>query len=1622
MKDALQMLGKVVVRVFHRHAHSFSKRLFSVPAIVILSLIIVVFSFQPQAGRPWADSFFTLPSLAAPNLQINYQGKLTDASNVAVADGNYIMQFRLYTSATGATTTNIWEEIRTATGDKATVASGLFSIMLGSTTALTSVNFNQTLYLGVEVCGTTDLSGCDGEMTPRKILGATPASFEADKLDGLDATSFARLDTTSTFASGFLSTASSTITNLTMINSTSTNATTTNQAITGLATAAGTFLAVDATGRVIATTTPNGSNWTDAGSYLTPLDTTDGLLINSSTSTITNLVMVNSTTTNATTTTLYVSGTATTTFGGGLNLSTAGSNVNLATGGSFLINNANILSVNTLGASVVNSSLTSVGTLGSLAVTGLSTLSGGLLVNNATSTITNLTMVNSTTTNATSTNLYLSGGLVVNSTTATSTFSTGGFAIGTSQFVVQQNSGFVGIGTTTPSDKLTLYNGSFRQAPGNPTLIVSTSTAASAPNDVVVQGRYAYILYRNINELRIIDISDPPFPTLIGNLAMSSSPLKMVVAGRYVYVIDDTVDDLEIIDVSNPRIPTKVGSISLVVTSPVELVVSGHYVYIVSVSGSGYFLEIIDVSAPGNPVKVGQALSGVGSLPGGLAVVGRYAYVTYQINDDLEIYDVSNPTSPVIVGTLSLGTDDPTDIVVSGRYAYVISNGANDLKIIDVSNPVAPTLTKSFGIGQQPSDLTIAGRYAYVVDSDSDDLKVIDVASSTAPSLVGTLSLGAGVPTGITIAGRYAYVTDSGQNDLKIIDLSGIEVTSGIIHSLETGTLQVRQDSAFDQNLSIRGGLNVGSGGIYSSGPISISLASTTQTNPISAYFQGNVGIGTTSPYAALSVVGETVSTYFTATSTTATSTFAGAIGIGTTIPSDKLTLYNGSFRQAPGNPTLVVSTTTASWDPTAVVVQGKYTYSVGTGSDDLKIMDVSNPSFPTLVGTLAITNPGDIAVAGRYAYAISTPGNLSVVDVSNPAKPALAGSLGFTGFTIAFSRVKVQGHYAYVTNHGAGNFYIVDISNPAAPALLSTFVVGTAAGPMDFAVAGRYAYIGDRTNNLLKVVDISNPVSPILVGSSAVLTYTPRGLAVAGPYVYMGLEDTSVSTEDSLLIFDVSNPASPTLKSTTLIPNSAGIALVSFGIVAAGRYAYTVQNSSDVLNVIDVASSTAPSIVGTLAVGAIPAGLAVAGRYAYVVDNDSDDLKIIDLSGIEVTSGIIHSLEAGTLQVRQNSHFDQNLSIRGGLNIGAGGLYSSGPISISLASTTQGTATTSAYFQGNVGVGTTTPWRSLSVVGTVGFDGLTSTSTPGDSLCLSNLKEVTLRSSNTCAAASSLRFKKDIAPLPTMNGLLEVMALNPVSFSYTPEYLGGFTSNPNWNGQYVGFIAEEVQKVDPRLITIDATGQPETVRYQNLTAILVKAVQELSLRLDVATSTIASTTDAIVTHFATLEARVTALENAPPQMVVSASPIDSAILESLISSPSFFTSFSTRITGWFADVGNGIGDLFANTFRAKEKVCIGATCVNEEELKSLLRNINVEPLPDLPNEAIEANEATTTATTTLPTGEPPVIEEVSATSTEEITTLPPPPPEEVTEPPPEITPDIGQANSPPAEEPIPVP
>ncbi|MCB9812497.1 LamG domain-containing protein [Candidatus Nomurabacteria bacterium] len=143
-------------------------------------------------------------AVAQPTPHINYQGKLTDATGAAVTNGSYNMRFWLLQSEAQATTSAVWTESLTGS-NQVTVTNGLFSVMLGSTSPLTSVDFNQPLYLGVEIGG-TGAPAWDGEMSPRKPLGTVPAAFESYQLGGVASSSFLRSDTADTMAATTAST------------------------------------------------------------------------------------------------------------------------------------------------------------------------------------------------------------------------------------------------------------------------------------------------------------------------------------------------------------------------------------------------------------------------------------------------------------------------------------------------------------------------------------------------------------------------------------------------------------------------------------------------------------------------------------------------------------------------------------------------------------------------------------------------------------------------------------------------------------------------------------------------------------------------------------------------------------------------------------------------------------------------------------------------------------------------------------------------------------------------------------------------------------------------------------------------------------------------------------------------------------------------------------------------------------------------------------------------------------------------------------------------------------------------------------------------------------------------
>ncbi len=127
------------------------------------------------------------------NAQIPFYGTLRDAGG-ALVTGTYDVVFRIYDAPTAGTV--LWTGNHTgANGNAVLISDGVFQVMLGSGAGNEiTLDFNDDrYYLGITI-------GSDAEMSPRERLGASGYAFNANLLDGLDASAFVRANPEVTIA------------------------------------------------------------------------------------------------------------------------------------------------------------------------------------------------------------------------------------------------------------------------------------------------------------------------------------------------------------------------------------------------------------------------------------------------------------------------------------------------------------------------------------------------------------------------------------------------------------------------------------------------------------------------------------------------------------------------------------------------------------------------------------------------------------------------------------------------------------------------------------------------------------------------------------------------------------------------------------------------------------------------------------------------------------------------------------------------------------------------------------------------------------------------------------------------------------------------------------------------------------------------------------------------------------------------------------------------------------------------------------------------------------------------------------------------------------------------------
>ena len=455
-------------------------------------------------------------------------------------------------------------------------------------------------------------------------------------------------------------------------------------------------------------------------------------------------------------------------------------------------------------------------------------------------------------------------------------------------------SGSVGIGTTNPTEKLTLTDGTFKQTLTSPPQLVKSLALGSVNGwSIEINGHYAYIGEGGAfaNEFRIYDISNPASPKLLNTTYLGDNVDINALAtnGDYLYVGTETRsgDEFLIYDVRNHAAPTKVGGLELG-DQCYTIALHGKYAYIgadTNVIG-GDELMIIDITDPTTPKKIGGVNTGAGvrdiTIHGNLLYLGNGGVSgtcsgTTLAGCEFRIYDTSDPTNPQPVGGKDQGQTIKS-IIVKEPYAYVqlgledtggTCSGTDvsscEFFILNISDPNNPTGVAGFDGGKYRvyshggPTIIVTKDYAYINSVNaSGGVIIINITNPTTPTVITT------IPTpqsgcSIALTGNHLYVgLINGADDLRIYQLHGIESPAASIGAVSTDQLDVNGPIRAN-TINARTSLTIGPGGLYTQGATSIhvnhesnasalTIINNASQTILTILGNGSTGINTASP------------------------------------------------------------------------------------------------------------------------------------------------------------------------------------------------------------------------------------------------------------------------------------------------------------------------------------------------------------------------------------------------------------------------------------------------------------------------------------------------------------------------------------------------------------------------------------------------------------------------------------------------------------------------------------------------------------------------------------------------------------------------------------------------------
>lgn len=325
--------------------------------------------------------------------------------------------------------------------------------------------------------------------------------------------------------------------------------------------------------------------------------------------------------------------------------------------------------------------------------------------------------------------------------------------------LIAEDYAYVSVGNYTPQDGLyilSLHSSSLLEVEGFLPL-------SDGPSDLAIKDDYLYVDLLNTPSYLIVDVTSPSGPFVAATIEDPNvEPSQSVIHDNLLYMIDLN-GGIRILDVTNPLSPQLVGSLSEG-NFPLGLSMGENRLFLMTED----HLSVYELSDPVNPQHLGSipgifwsAVSGSGFMyTAGLKVVGAS-----------ELSSASYSPSPVFSQIDTPGSVH--DILLLDDVAILadFTRGIRILSLADVSNPsvISSLISPSFWADKLfwKSPHLFVGT---VNPIEGGGMTIVDLSQMGSPTKLGSIDLPE-VPTDLTVLNEVAWVSTA-LSGLHAIDVS----------------------------------------------------------------------------------------------------------------------------------------------------------------------------------------------------------------------------------------------------------------------------------------------------------------------------------------------------------------------------------------------------------------------------------------------------------------------------------------------------------------------------------------------------------------------------------------------------------------------------------------------------------------------------------------------------------------------------------------------------------------------------------------------------------------------------------------------------------------------------------